>query len=539
MRTRTLIILAVLCVFSACLSSAFAAEKPNVVFIMTDQQRWDTLECYRTANGISDLQTILTPAIDSLASGGTLFSNAYVNCPQCMPSRATLYTGLHPTTHGYYWNKASLPFPENEVDKTIAWDFKRNGYKTACFGKMHISQRSAFDLGFGETPQSNFEDEEDVDAPNYDYFTWVKTQSGRTNSNRFQGVPFPGNDGNYDYPIEEHHEYAITDRAVQFIDDNASNPFFMWVSYFGPHTPLNNPEPYWSTLDPNDMPFPPLPPGGAGDDAPRQLHAGLADTQPSEAAPMTPAKWQLCKSQYYARVMFIDDMVQRIIDKLEANDLLDNTIIVFTADHGDMMGDHGLYTKGQYGYDGTTRIPMIIKAPGVSVPGAIEPGLTSQVDLVTTLYRLAGLPVPRRHQGKSLVPVMEGTVEKINDVIYSEIGPDPVNRIRIVVTEDYKYVHYGTSYKNGSEELFDRNADPREFTNLVPDSGYAVELSQMRQLKNDWVDYLDNWVDRSGYEADPDLETFLAPVQAWLILPILFIAFLFVTVRRMWRREDA
>ncbi|MFC1737128.1 sulfatase-like hydrolase/transferase [Candidatus Hydrogenedentota bacterium] len=443
-------------------SSAARAKQPNILFIMSDQQRSTALSC-------ADNRVVKTPNIDELASKGVRFTNGYVNCPQCCPNRASLYNGRYISTHRVRWN--NVPYPDSETDNTIAAVLKRKGYKTACFGKMHITGKNGFDLGYGDKREDNYQ--------LGDYHAEIQA-AGRPNPIA-QAYKNPYWTGKIDMPAEDYIENIITNKALAFMEKNRKKPFFVWLSFHGPHPPYAAPKPYCDMYNPADIPAPPKPPAGVIDD-PRILHKRQKPTAQDKTI-MTDEKWKELAAQYYGLCTLIDDNVGKAVKKVEELGLENDTIIVYTSDHGDDLGDHGLFSKGRYCYEGNTKVPFIIHVPGMKTADKVIPALAQSIDLMPTLLELAGAPVPPGVQGKSLVPVLSGGAEEVNDAVYSEIGPDENRKVNMVRMGDYKYVYYT---KDATEELFDLENDPHEFTNLARKKEHKDALDKMRMKMIDW-----------------------------------------------------
>ncbi|MFC1735670.1 sulfatase [Candidatus Hydrogenedentota bacterium] len=430
---------------------------PNILFIMTDEQRADAL-------GAAGNAILKTPNIDGLAKTGIRFANAYVNSPLCSPNRISLYTGRYVHTHRVRWNTVSHTLSED--NKTIAQVLKEQGYKTACFGKMHITGHTGHDLGFGDAPEDN-----------YQYRDYAK-EKGKRNSYQ---IAMKGKHwtGKLETSLEDCHETIITDKAMSFMEEHKDGPFFVWLSYFGPHMPYAAPDPYYSMYKPEDMPPAPKPPEGIKDDV-AEFHGWLAGKTIS--GPITEDEWLVMKAQYYGLCTYIDDEVGRVVAKLKKMGVYESTIIVYTSDHGDMLGDHTMFAKGIHCFDGTAKVPYIIRVPGMTDKGQVSETLVQSIDLMPTLLDLVKAPLPAGVQGKSLVPILKGEVDKVNDAVYAEVGPVSTEKCVMMRAEGHKYIYY----TDGSELLFDMKNDPNEFTNLAGKDEHKDLLAEMRLKMLEW-----------------------------------------------------
>jgi arylsulfatase A-like enzyme len=447
-------------------SSISPGKRPfNILFIMTDEQRADALSC-------AGHPLLETPNIDSIAARGMRFVNGYVNSPQCGPNRASLMTGRYVHNHGVRWNGVAMS--ETDADNTVAQVLKKNGYRTACFGKMHIWGRTGFECGFGLEREDNYQLEQqfkDLKKKGLKEPYWNAMQLPHWTGELH---PDPGN----------YHEEVMTDRAIAHMEKNQDNPFMIWLSYHGPHPPYAAPAPYHSMYDPQDVPPPPAPPEGVNDD-PMDLHGYISGR--SRSGNMSDLDLRKLTAQYLASCKVIDDQVGRLLKKLDELGLRENTIIVYTSDHGDSLGDHGLVSKGMYCYEGVEKVPCIVSVPGMDNAGKTSESLVQSIDLPVTLLDLADLPVPFGMEGKSLVPILDDPSRKVNDAVFSELGHRPGRRVAMARNEDYKYV-YSTPRDNlpdGAEELFDMRSDPNEFVNLAlkPEGKEALERMRFEMLR--------------------------------------------------------
>ncbi|MBI3985454.1 MAG: sulfatase-like hydrolase/transferase [Lentisphaerae bacterium] len=476
---------------------------PNVLIICADEMRADHMAC--AGNPV-----VRTPHLDRLARRGTLFQQAHVNNPICMPARATMFTGLLPRDHGVRINGQSL-----RRDIPVLPDiFRRAGYRTHAAGKLHL------------TPWVPMVEPPDIQAfPEcMDYWTKGIIREFPTPYYGFQSVDFVGGHTAYAYgpyldwlrqkggdprqlqpaagrpsatgaplcytmalPEEFHYNRFIADSTIRLITESAGEntpPFFAWCSFPDPHMPVAPPEPYASLYDPRSVPAPAVREGELDELPPiyRRIRSGAVKPYEVNNAGVTPDQWRELIAGTYGMITHMDAEIGRVLDALEQTGQLENTVIVFTADHGDMMGDHGLLWKAFYTFRGCVRIPLLVAAPGMP-GGRAEPALVSQVDLLPSMLDLCGIPLPgsdwvsrktpfawgtqqplRLFPGRSWKPLLNGAAAAIRDAVVIE-NDDPSTgfRVRSLVTPTHRLTLYpGTE----DGELFDRSDDPDELRNL-------------------------------------------------------------------------
>jgi arylsulfatase len=398
----------------------------NVLFIITDQQRHDAV-------GYIDNQ-VLTPNLDLLASKSVIFPKTFVQSPQCQPSRASIWTGRYPTAHKVWWNET--PLSSSEI--SIGNYFNNDGYTTGYFGKFHV----------------------DLDPPEHCHIRARRlgfdhlylTEDWQSSVNRSIAGEF------YD-PMKNkiwtgqfsrrhlHHEDVITDHAVDFIS-NTSNPYLAIVSYHGPHPPYAAPFEFSCLYKDRSFKNP----------------SAQNIPNPNDYL-MSNDDWNSLKMQYYGGVSWIDDNISRLLSTIDSN-----TIVVFTSDHGDILGDHGLFSKGLYAYDGNIRVPLLMHIPGFKT--AQYDHLVQSIDILPTLLDLCGIRSNRGIQGSSLVDYIRNNSKANNYVLSMLCFTD---RLRMIRTNKWKYWMAGSN-----EFLFNVEKDKEEINNLVDTNNKA--LYDMRYL---------------------------------------------------------
>ncbi|MBC8351093.1 MAG: sulfatase-like hydrolase/transferase [Planctomycetes bacterium] len=449
---------------------------PNILWLCTDQQRFDTI-------GALGNDLVQTPNIDRLVDEGVAFTQAYCQSPVCTPSRASFLTGRYPRTTRCRQNGQKIPNDEVLVSKMFA----DAGYRCGLAGKLHLSSCSAgkvesrindgyHDFHWSHHPQP--------DWPENAYTQWLDAKG-----QRWEDL-YSGPATNYikeGVPAEFHQTTWCAEMTTDFIRGNQGRPWLFSFNCFDPHHAFDPPPEYMSRYEPSGMPLPKSRDGElATKPTFQQLDAEWAHNSPGEfhAGAMTDNDRQQVTAAYYAMCELIDDQVGRIVRTLDETGQRDNTIVIFMSDHGEMLGDHGLYFKGPHFYDEAIRVPLVISCPERFQSGSRVDGLTELVDIVPTLLDACDLPIPNLVQGQSLVPLLTGQADpsQHRDHVYCEYynswtHHDAYGTMLRSATEKI-VVYHGTD----QGELYDLVADPEEFTNLW-DSGehQAMKLRLMQR----------------------------------------------------------
>jgi arylsulfatase len=440
--------------------------RPNVLLIWTDQQRWDTV-------GAGGFPLVKTPNLDALAAAGTVFNDAYANCPVCMPSRQSVLSGRYPGTLGVRSNGVEMPASVECIHNVLTG----HGYHTAQLGKLHfLNHASPFRDHREPHPAFGFDTCIVSDEPGcYDdpYIAWV-AEHDRSAVERcrvdtppaWTDTPVRVHPRNthepyvFDGPEELTHSAFVADITCDYLRSRASRakegePFFAVAGFYAPHAPLNPPARFLDLYDPNDMPLPV-----------RAEGENFAD--PRTGIPVTDAQWRIVKQHYYALISHVDHCVGRILSCLDELGLADDTLIVFTSDHGENLGDHGLIQKSHW-YDSSTRVPFVVKPPRSRQAHAgtagriVDDTFVELVDIAPTVADYCGLPVPPFFQGRSLRPLLEGRTAEHRASAYIEHGTPDGSGYRAVRTERYLYARG----RDGTERLYDLAADAAQTVDLA------------------------------------------------------------------------
>lgn len=456
---------------------------PNVLLICTDQQRFDAV----AAAGNPHIQT---PNLDRLAAEGVLFENCYVQNPVCSPSRASLMTGRYVPAHGLHANGVDID-PTTEVfTKRLADE----GYDCGLVGKFHLGScqggrlEPRLDDGFRVFRWAH---DPYVGSSENAYHRWLKA----SHPDLFASAS-RGGDGEHTWdamPTEAHYSRWIGNETIDFLTSSRDNdkPFFFVANFFDPHHGFGAPKEYLDRYDPAALPAPVTREGElAGkppifEEASQRSYAGHA----RGFVEYTDDELQETKAAYYAMVSLVDDEVGRILDALEREGLADNTMVVFTSDHGEMLGDHQLMLKGPFMYDCAVRVPLIVRWPGHIAQGRRQE-LVQWIDLAPTFLAAAGIEAPPTFQGASLLPLLAGDGEGWRDWAlcqYRDSGHsyDPPVHVTMLRHDRWKLVvHHGqpASTRKRTGELYDLEADPAELVNLWSDPWHAQTRAELQEL---------------------------------------------------------
>jgi arylsulfatase A-like enzyme len=505
----------------------------NVLLITTDQQRADSIGAY--GNPICQ-----TPNLDRLAAQGTTFTSCRTQNPFCQPARATILTSTMPSTHGVTFNGRDLPAAN--VERSVATAFAAAGHRTGFFGKAHFA--TTFPLlptGQLESVEGSASMDDDWTGP---YFGFEHVQLVLFGHNLrtaplmgnwnwcFGPAPFGLHYGRWLYrdgaaagnarlaamqpeaagamwdrtqtwrsQIDEadHPTTWTTDVALDWLADRAGDgePFFGWVSYADPHHPMDPPARWFDMYAPDDM-GPVMPERRDGDlEAKPPIHAmwsqGGARGGPFEwanpgGANLTDAELARMIAAYYGMVSQLDHNIGRLLGALDQHGLADDTLVIMSTDHGEMLGDHRIVFKGPVHYEGLLRVPLIVRGPGVAA-GATAADPVGTIDLAPTMLDAAGMDVPAHMQGSSLFGA-DGTAARREHVV-TEDDFDALLRVplRTITTDRYKLTRYLDAPDMG--ELYDLQDDPGEFVNRWDDPALATTRSDLSATLADLTETVD------------------------------------------------
>ncbi len=449
--------LAFLTLLFAC--SLSARGKPNVLFIISDDLTATALGCYGN-------KLCKTPNIDRLAAKGTLFSRAYCQATFCGPSRASLMFGYYPYASkatGYTSGRKEVGADKN----SWAQHFKKNGYHSARISKV-------FHMG---VPPDISKGSDGADDPE----SWNETYNSKGPETKVPGLAEmlsnnpgglkKGTGSSQSFNVVEaegddlvHSDGKTAQKAVELLHKykDMEKPFFLAVGFVRPHVPLVAPKKYFTPYPLGKIVLPPKIPGDQ-DDIPQ--NSGNRRTTDNYKMDLNQQKGTL--RAYYASVSFVDALVGKILTALEATGQRDNTIVIFTSDHGYHLGEHDMWQKVSI-HEESARVPLIICVPGKKP--AVCHSLSELIDLYPTVSNLCGLEIPGNIQGKDISGMLDDPAVKVRDAALSS------GKGRLLRTENWAFLDYG---KSG--ELYDMEKDPKQYTNLIDNPGYAKVLSDMKE----------------------------------------------------------
>lgn len=435
--------------------SAAASAKPNVLFIITDQQ-------YVKAMSAAGNTYLKTPAIDSLASRGIRFTKSYCTYPVCSPSRASMVTSRMPHELGIYSNNKCPGIPDGIPN--MGGLFRSAGYRTAWAGKWHVPAPYP---GFLTGPRAKI--------PGFDVLP-LEGPPHRSIPNTGPGM---GSDP------------TTTKAALKFLAQSQDRPFLLVVSLLNPHDICEYPR------EPDHYPSPPatreLPPLPANSNAIKNEPSILAafrqrqGKSDDELSRGNEVKWRQYRWAYYHLTEVVDHLIGQILKALDKSPYAANTLIVFTSDHGEMAGSHQLRTKN-YMYEEATAVPLIICPPGrESVATVDKRHLVSGLDILPTMCDYAGLPIPKSFEGVTLRSLVENRDTELEtswrDHLVLEINDK--TEVRMVRSDRYKYIVYAKGEMR--EQLFDLDLDPGETTNLVQRPEMKTTTEVHRDMLREWI----------------------------------------------------
>ncbi len=479
-------------------------SRPNLLLITSDQQHWNTL-------GI-DNPRINTPNLDRLAREGTLFDRAYCPNPTCSPTRASIITGMYPAWHGCWTIGVMLP----EDVPTVGDALQHEGYHTTLVGKAHFQPLASTpespsiechptlrDLDFWRSfhgPWYGFDHVEvarghaDEHLVGQHYAIWMEEKGLKNWPDYFDEWPpdpeAPQRRHAWDLPEELHYTTWTGERTIANLERHAAEqrPFCAWASFHDPHPPYLVPEPWASMYRPEDMEPGQLAEGELDLLAPHFQRTQKSDpdfsmyreTHGPHGFHSHLVSEELLRKDiatYYGMISFMDHWIGEILDALERLELAQNTLVVFTSDHGHFLGHHGLIAKGAFHFEDMIRVPMIVRWPGQVPAGRRSPALQSLVDLAPTFLAAAGTTVPGVMQGVSQLDVWRGRAKSARDHIIVENRHEPtLVHCRTYVDERYKITVYRDREYG---EMFDLQEDPGETRNLWDDPGSVALKSRL------------------------------------------------------------
>jgi len=453
-------ILVFLTIATLCLSHSPRAEerKPNILLLMSD-------DLNSALSGFGHPQC-KTPRLDALAKRGVRFENMHCQYPVCGSSRASLMTGLYPYTNGMLGNGGNLRKNLPNV-VTLSQLFRNNSYHAGRVSKIY-HMGIPFEIIAGTADHD--------DAPSWDETVNIKAPEQNAPGERTEWSPKDKSSQTFT-GVEastgdlEHADGMAADAAIEFLKQNKDKPFFLGCGFVRPHVPLVAPSKYFDRYDRDTMVAPEVPKGDL-EDVPKIIR----NYKSIDRYGVTPELHKGLLEAYYASISYMDEQVGRVLKALDELGLRENTIVIFSSDHGYLLGHHHKFQK-QHLFEESTRVPFILSVPWMTKShGHASNKITELVDLYPTLAELAGLTPPANLQGQSLLPLLKNptTKEWSKDLAFS-ISRSGGESIR---TSKWRFTHWGFGAKG--EELYDLKNDPNEFTNLARDPNYSGRLNQLK-----------------------------------------------------------
>jgi arylsulfatase A-like enzyme len=464
--------------FSACDGTTEQpSARPNILFIIVDDLRPQFAAYGRIG--------MATPALDQLASEGVVFKNAFANVPVCGASRASLMTGLRPTSTRFvnYLARADVDAPGI---LTLPAHLKAVGYTTLSLGKiLHVAEDSLNAWSRPPWRPDQIDAVRAVTSPR-NYLDPVNIEADKDEDSE-RGEPFERTD----VADNAYFDGMIAEQAIRELGNlsESSAPFFLAVGFLKPHLPFNAPAKYWGLYNPAAIslaPFDRMPSG-----APKEANFNWGElrnyrTIPEAPEPVSEDMARKLRHGYYAATSYVDAQLGKVLQALDEMELAQNTIVVLMGDHGWSLGDHGLWCKHST-FDVATHTPLIIRAPGM-VPGEAN-GLVEFIDIYPTLLALTGTSPPGHLQGASMLGVLENPASPGKNAVFPRW-----KLAENVRTDHFSYTEFRT--REGtliSHMLYDSVNDSDETVNLADEPGYAEDVASLRQLIATNIDNRGGW----------------------------------------------
>lgn len=475
------------------------AERPNILWYCSDQQRFDTIAALGNPH-------IHTPRLDQFMREAVTLTHAFCQSPICTPSRASFLSGMYPSAMTVNGNGNS-EFPRHFEDRLVTHRLAREGYDCGLVGKLHLAspalgQEKRVDDGY-----RSFEYSHDHKGPReigHDYAEWLRAQGVEPDAlmdshdpatyrdgakiKSFGGlyVPTPDDDN---APPHLHQTHWCTEKAIEFIQKNrhGDQPWLLSVNPFDPHPPFDAPWEYFRRYDPATLPGAHFQESDLAHQA--KLVAAGIDFQ---SQPQSPDVWddRLIQASYYAMIEQIDHEFGRLLDFLEMTGQRENTIIIFMSDHGEMLCDHGLLLKGCRLYEGLVRVPLMISWPEHFGQNGVSDALVELIDLVPTFYDLLDMDIPYFVQGNSLLPLLTGQTDSHRDFVRTEffgaINYPDLTHATMYRDRRWKLVRY---HNKNLCELYDLETDPWEHHDLADHPDYQAIKWDLTQKSFDATVY--------------------------------------------------
>ena len=434
-------------------------DRPNILFINTDQQRGDCL-------GVEGHPVLQTPNMDGIAARGVRFSRFYSACPSCIAARRSILSGQDPATHGMVGYRDDVDW---DAPPTLPGVLREHGYQSYLIGRDMHQHPPRKRFGFDEMETNSH-------RGSHDYDHWLEAMGPKDAGGWFGGGVMHNDRTARPWHLPEHLHFTnwVITRALRFLERrDPSCPFFLTLGFIAPHPPLQPPEFYFDRYlrtgvpDPyiGDWAEPPAPGTSRGDHV-------APDRVRLEGEALLSAR-----AGYYGLINHVDDQLRRVLNPVRGIDRMTghNTIVVFTSDHGEMLGDHYMWRKGR-AFEASARVPFLVRAPerfGLRASSKIDRPCT-HADIMPTLLDMAGVPVPGTVEGRSLLPLMRGEEVPWREFLHIEHAPHH----QALTDGREKFIW---SPADGREQFFDLERDPNECRDLIRDPGSAERIDPWRR----------------------------------------------------------
>ncbi len=439
-------------------------RQPNVLFIISDQHKWDVA-------GFAGHPTVKTPNLDALSAAGVTFTQAICPSPLCVTCRGSVMTGQYPHTCGALSNVA---FPIPDVP-TLGSVFRNAGYATGAIGKVHVNgETRQRDLGFDtrELRIYTYKFEDYINAVGEEAVNKYATY--RTRLKRYQTSYNPTNEP-LDLPEDKIYDELVVDRCIQFMNENRQRPFFLWAGIEKPHPDWTAPARFHAMYDGRKMPLP------ATVDENRTDYPEAWYTSTRQSYAFDEDEIRNCIAAYYANVTYCDYSVGRLLGALDRLGLAEDTLVVYTTDHGEMLFEHGMVQKQNF-FEPSVRVPLIFRHRPRIEAGGVVAGGANLIDLFPTFCQWTGVEAPAGLEGRSLATQLQGDARDADRPVFSEYYEWGFPE-RMVRTRDWKYM-----YSHGQPcQLYNLQADPLEQHNLIDDpASQGVRRDLHAQVMAGW-----------------------------------------------------
>ncbi len=474
-------------------------SKPNILLITVDQMRGDCL-------GVLGHPVVETPHLDTMAHQGVTFTNAYSAVPSCIAARAAIMTGLSQRSHGRVGYQDRVKWNYNHY---LAGELAQAGYHTQCVGKMHVyPSRSLCGFhnvvlhdGYLHTNRNKKTTASESWFHTDDYLPWLQEKLG------FRGdIIDTGLDCNswvarpWIYPEYTHPTNWVVDQSIDFLRRrDPDKPFFLMMSFVRPHSPLDPPQYYYDMYIDADIPAPRM-----GDWADSEDGDGNGLVYNGIQGRLTDRALRRARAAYYGSITHIDHQLGRFLQAMHDENVLNNTVILFVSDHGDMMGDHNFLRKS-LPYKGSANVPLILYDPANHLGlrnGSVIDSVVELRDIMPTILEIANVHVPQEVEGQSLLPLAKGKDTPWREYLHGEHQYGYLSNHYIVTRQDI-YIWFSQS---GTEQYFNLEEDPWELHNAIRDIKYKERIESLREtlireLKGREEGYTDGKILISGQRA--------------------------------------